>query len=67
MFAESSSVENAVKEEQVLIYYDRLESYHLSRQETMSAYSKAVAVGTEMRNIRPGKGEKKKSIALVPD
>lgn len=55
------------KKSRYWIYYDRLESYPLSRQETMSAYSKAVAVGTEMRNIRPGKGEKKKSIALVPD
>lgn len=55
------------KKSRYWIYYDRLESYRLSRQETMSAYSKAVAVGTEMRNIRPGKGEKKKSIALVPD
>lgn len=41
------------------IYYDRLENYCLSRQETMSTYSKAVAVGMEMRNIRHGKGREK--------
>lgn len=69
MIAKSSSIDNAVKEEHVLDLsnYDKLESFRLSRQETMSAYSKAEAIGTEMRNIRPREGEKKKNVALAPD